>query len=544
MRLHRSRYFLLLALVVAIAFYFRTSGLFWGLPNAAHPDFSYHPDEAFHVIWAAWLAQGHIIARHFMFGGTLYYSVLNGYRHVAEAFAGQLGGVNVLADTLMVGRIGTALVSTVGVLLTAAATRRLYGNLAGIVAAAALALFPAHAFLAQNVRPDELGATLVALTLYLSARRLAHPNPDATAWPEFISGLVLGTMLALRFPLAIFGLVPLSVLWLQHRPTSITAFVALVFGRRLRMLALAVPLAYLLCSPHTLLYPRDLRDGLQLQWHYQSGIFEDAIGRGPGLFQYGVLMLAEAMGRPLYALAAIAVACAAWRRKPADLLLLAALLPYLVLTSNASWVVVRYTLPLLPVLAMLVGSLLPDTAAEDSRLRRFVALATVAILASTVLPDLALRRVLVAPNVRDQIGLWVAQHVAPGTTIISFEQYAGDVFYRPPLPDGVNELVFQLQGDIDPAELARTQPAPLLLLSDDVYGNMDRLGSAHPKQRIAQLAQVLRPEGPFRILHRFEPEIGFLGFDFSSWFRSQDYRIVQPGFRLYVRADIDAPLAR
>jgi len=527
----------LLALIVVVALYFRTGGLFWGLPNGAHPDFSYHPDEAFHVVWAAWLEQGQIIARHFMFGGTLYYSVLNGYRHLAEIFSSQLGGENVLANTLMVGRMGSALFSITAILMTAGAARLLYGDVAGLVAAAALALFPGHAFLAQNLRPDELGTALVALTLYLSARRLTEQNSEATAWPEFISGLVLGAMLALRFPLAIFGFVPLSVLWLQYRPASLPAFRALLFDRRLWMLVFAVLLAYLVCSPYSLIYPKSLQEGLQVQWHYQSGIFEDAIGRGPGLFQYGVLMLAEAMGWPLYVLAVAAVACALWRRKSADLLLLAAVFPYLVLTSNASWVVVRYTLPLLPPLAILIAGLPADASAERSRPRQFAGLATAATLAFTLLPDFALRQVLVAPNIRDQVGPWMADHVAHGTTIVSFEQYGGDVFFRPPLPNTVNELVFPLQGDLDPAELASAQPAALLLLSEEVYGNMERLGGKHPKPHIAQLAQVLRPGGPFRIVHRFQPQIRFLGFDFSSWFRSQDYRIVDPGFRLYARGN-------
>src|SRR6185436_9673112 len=105
----------------------------------------------------------------------------------------------------------------------AAAARRLFGNLAGVAAAAALALFPAHAFLAQNVRPDELGATSVALLLYLSSWRLLREETTPAAWPEFAIGLLLGAMLALRFPLAIFALVPVTVLFLRQRPRSLPA---------------------------------------------------------------------------------------------------------------------------------------------------------------------------------------------------------------------------------------------------------------------------------------------------------------------------------
>lgn len=535
MPLDRSRYRLCFLLILAIALFLRSGGLFWGLPNAAHPDYSYHPDEVFHVVWAAWLAQGQLIAKHFMYGGTLYYSLLNGYRYLAEALSGHLGGGNFMADVLIVGRIGTVMFSFLAVCLTAAATRRLYGDLAGLIGGAALALFPAHAFLAQNVRPDELGAALVALLLYLCARRLTQTDARERAWPDFCLGLLLGSMLALRFPLAVFGLAPLSVLWLQRRPTSLLALRAFLLDRRLWALLLAIPLSYALCSPHTLLHPDGLRAGLQVQWAYQSGVFEDAVGRGPGLYQYGVRMLAEALGWPLYALAAFAVLAAAWRRRPADLLLLAALFPYLFLTANASWVVVRYTLPLLPVLAVLIGGLLVEPGVGRAFTRRATGIVIAAVLAFTLLPDLALRRSLASPNKRELVGAWLQAHVPADTGIVVFEQYGGDTFYRPTLPASVEVLVFPLQEAVDPGVLARLQPAPLLLLSEDVYGNMDRLGAAHPKPRIAQLARLLRPDGEYRLVRSFEPEIRFLGIDFTSWFRSQDYRIIEPGFRLYAR---------
>jgi hypothetical protein len=198
-----------------------------------------------------------------------------------------------------------------------------------------MAISLAHSFLAQNVRPDELGSALVALLLYLSARRQTQTDASESAWPEFVLGLLLGAMLALRFPLAVFGLVPQYVLWLQRRPASLAALRAFLLDRRVWALALAVPLAYAPCIPHTLLHPNGLRAGLQVQWAYLSGVFKDAIGRGPGLYQYGVLMLAEALGWPPYVLALVAVIAAAWRRRPADLLLLATLLPYLLLTADA-----------------------------------------------------------------------------------------------------------------------------------------------------------------------------------------------------------------
>jgi hypothetical protein len=327
----------------------------------------------------------------------------------------------------------------------------------------------------------------------------------------------------------------LTVIWLRVRPAAWRDALAMI--RPAAALGLVAVLAYIVCSPHSLMYPQALRMGLQVQWKYQSSVFVDAVGRGPGLYQYGVSMLAEAMGWPLYALAVAGVLRALWRRRSEDLLLLSAVLPYLLMTSNTSWVVVRYTLPLLPGLALLIGSLLPAESQAGSRIPAIWSAALIAALAFTLLPDLALRRAISLPNSRDRVGAWVGQHVPAGTDVVVFQQYDSDVFFLPTLPKSVHERVFQLQGNVDPSVLAQGSPAPLLLLGEDAYASMDRLGANHPKLRIAQLSSLLTSPGRYRIARRFDPDISIFGMDFSSWFQSQDYQIIQPGFRLYERAD-------
>jgi hypothetical protein len=161
----------------------------------------------------------------------------------------------------------------------------------------------------------------------------------------------------------------------------------------------------------------------------------------------------------------------------------------------------------------------------------------IVVLVVTLLPDLALRRAISLPNSRDRVGAWVERHVPSGSDVVVFQKSDGDVFFLPTLPGTVKEWTFPLQGNADPSVLANVNPAPLLLLDEDIYANMDRLGAAHPSQRTAELSSLLSKSGRYRVAQRFDPDIRFLGLDFSSWFRSQDYRILQPGFRLYERAD-------
>jgi 4-amino-4-deoxy-L-arabinose transferase-like glycosyltransferase len=350
---------LLAILVSALAL--RLAGVHWGLPDAAHPDYSYHPDEMPGVLFARWLAVGRIIVNQFIYGGTLYSSVLNAYFHVANALG--VHGVSAMGATIEFGRYASIAYSLAAILVVAAIARRLHGRAAALVAALILAFAPAPLFLSHTLRPDELGMLLVSCAMWLGARVLDADERQMSRY-HVATGVLLGTLVAIRYPLAAFAIAPVVAGVMRARPTSARDVVRALFQRgHWIALAIAIPV-YCGLSPHTLLYPNKLHEAVLLVRGWNSIAYPDGIAQGPLWFQNAVLMQREGLGWPFHLLAVAGVAWALVRRERAQVFLLLCVLPYFVLTVMPAWVVVRYTLPTAPAFALLAAMMVVDFASR------------------------------------------------------------------------------------------------------------------------------------------------------------------------------------
>ena len=530
-----SRYFGLsavawLSLILLLAVALRLPGLFWGLPDAAHPDYSWHPDEALPILWARWLTQGRIIAKHFMYGGTLHYSMLNAYFDYGRLLAPWFGD-NTLANTLRVGRGFTVALSLLTVLLTYQTGKRLFGPGTGLLAAALLALSPVHVFLAQNVRPDEAATFLSLLMLYLSSFIL-HASAERELRLFALAGLLCGASIALRFPLAVFGLAPPLAYLLRESASVPGPALVLPLCRRLLLMFGCLLLGYAAASPHSLRYLPALVSGLLVQQRYQTSSFPDAIDRGPAIVQYGWLTLREALGLPLYLLALAGVAASVLRPARPRLLLLIPTLAYFVLLLFVSWVVVRYTMPLVPLLALLSACLLSAVTRLRSLQRRLAIVAVGVAMALTLVGDIAFLRVQVGRNTRDLASDWIAVHTAAGAAVVEIQMYTGDVYLNPALPADRLQTTLVLNQDFDPARLVQGSGHDYLVLNQELYGNMERLQPAQLSAPTAALRQLIHG-GAYRLEAEIVQPVRFLGLDFSACFTSQDFRIINPGERIY-----------
>lgn len=520
-----------LAAILVAAAALRLSAWQWGLPDAAHPEYSYHPDETSLLLWADWLAHGQVIPRQFIFGGTLYSSILSGCILLADPLGNVLGGMNLLADAILLSRGLEILSAVLTVWLVYLIGRRLFGTAAGLIGAAALALAPGHVFLSATSRPDALAALAATAFLYLALPALRPPlRSDLRTF--LLTGALLGATLALRFPIAAFAIAPVAAYLLRVAADS--TFAARTLLRLLAACGGTALVSYALTSPHTLLYPEVVLEGLRTTWAYESSVFIDAVGRGPGLWQYGWGMLLEALGAPLYALALGAVGLALWRRSPADVLILVTALPYFLLMIVASWVVVRYTLPLLPLAALLVGAGAQQLLGQPPLARRLAATALVAAAAVTLLHDAAFARIVRGTDVRDAAAAWMRQALPPDAGIVTVRQYAVDVYFLPPL--GAGALAFVLAQDADARVLLDEARVTHLVVHENTYGNLDRLREAHPSAPARSLLAVLE-SGRFQLLREFKQPVTAAGIDFSRYFEALDYRVINPGIRVYRRAD-------
>lgn len=521
---------ILLALVLAVGLALRLYGINWGLPDATHPLHSYHPDEAIHLFVAEWLATGTILSKQFMYGGTFYFAILNAISYMAGILQDVLSGDNLLADTILLGRYVLVGVALITIVLVYRVGHLLFERSTGLLAALFLSIAPAHIVCAQLLRPDEISVFLAVIIFYFSVRLFHDKTHNLRYWAYV--GAALGVAMSLRFPLVIFASVPLAVLWLTSTEASFTARLRSIFDRRMMAMCLCVPVAYAVTSPQTLMYPEIFIAGLKVQWGYQSGPFPDAVGRGPGIYQYGWLMLHQALGYVLYLLAALGVLYALIRRTAADWLLLAAIVPYLVLTSFASWVVVRYTLPLLPLLAILAARVAHQSISVRLPYRAAGYSMIVLVCAWTLLADVAYLRLEAGKNVRELATEWIDRHVPRGSSIVTVKTYFEDDFFNPVIPNYYTNKIFYLVERNNSAKLFREQRYDYLILHEYLYKNMERLGPGHPSAQAWAFYRELL-ESRYRLIKEFKQPVTLFGINFSDSFSANDYAIVNPGIRVY-----------
>lgn len=345
-----------LAGVLLLALALRAWGLTWGLPSATHY-FSYHPDESV-VLGASSLPAmsvfaGKLLPHFYNYGSLQLYLVC-----FANTLAQLAGAIDIVpknyavwypqwAKMYLVGRCLTVDMGVGTVFAVYGIGERLWGRRAGLLAALTLAVMPLHAQHSHFLTVD-VPATFWAMLSLLQSVRLATgaPKPGRAAlWAGVFAGLAAAT----KYNLAL-AILPLVV--------------ACVVTRQPKALALGLPafvLAFLLACPGAILenaaFLRDLRFEAV---HVQNGADPTFRDTGSGFVYHVARNLDAGLGLPLLLLALISVGYACYKRERGDGLLAAFALPYYVLISLAAVRYARYTIPLLPILALWVGRMAAD----------------------------------------------------------------------------------------------------------------------------------------------------------------------------------------
>jgi 4-amino-4-deoxy-L-arabinose transferase-like glycosyltransferase len=145
--------------------------------------------------------------------------------------------------------------------------------------------------------------------------------------------------------------------------------------------------------------------------------------------------LPEGFGWPLFLAAAWAVLRASRLRRPADLVLLAFVVPMFVLTAGASRVFPRYVVPFVPALAAM-GAESVVTALRGRFRSTGLALAALAIAGPGLWHSIAFDRLASRKDTRVLAAEWVDAHLPPRSTIAICGGYAAPVINddhrRPP----------------------------------------------------------------------------------------------------------------
>ncbi len=327
------------------------------------------------------------------------------------------------AQFYLVARVLTALFGTATLAVLYFTGRLAYGRTVAILAAGLLAVDFLHVRDSHWVTTDVPLTFLVTLSTFC-ALRYWRGGRARDAW---VAGLAAGLATSMKYPggLAFLGLLVAHAARHPGRP----AWHRLVGRDTVAGAGLAV-VGFALGTPFALLTPvaflRGVFDELREVHTVQFGNEADA----PGYLFHLLYSLPEAMGWPVYLLAAAGLAWAVMARAAREAVLLAFAVPYLVVIMTWSSRFERYAIPLLPTLTLLaavavvrIGAWLGARGSRSGWLRpRRIAPAVVAsmavlLLAPAVARVVAYHRLLGRPDTRELGSGWIERQVPPGTRI-------------------------------------------------------------------------------------------------------------------------------
>ncbi len=386
---------------------------------------------------------------------------------------------------------------------------RFWGRRAGLLAALTLAIMPLHAQHSHFLTVD-VPATFWGTLSLLWAARLATGGGKpwrAALWAGVFAGLATATKYNLA--LAILPLVLACVV--RGSPLRPQFWGSQKEGPELRFpqkwglggLGLAAfVLAFFVGCPGALLESKTFLDGLRFESVHVQNVDDPTFrDTGSGFIYHIARNLDAGLGLPLLFLALVSVGYALYRRERGDGLLAAFALPYYVLISLAAVRYARYTIPLLPILALWVGRLIADS----SRLRLPVLRrSTVVIGGSVLLLTLLYARLLILPMTETDPRDEALQEMNRANPLATVGFVAQPWFGTPPLspyfslprpggwreatpPDIMQRIVYN--GKDWDADLLNAKKPDLIVVSEYDYDDALRLKDPKAVQCLQQLEQ-------------------------------------------------------
>jgi 4-amino-4-deoxy-L-arabinose transferase-like glycosyltransferase len=395
----------------------RLWGITWSLPDERRL-FTYHPDEGVNLtqgVLERGAARPHLDLEFYNYGGLYFYlwqgaaAVNSSYGIVMHSPGGEPDSPtpNSVGAIILVGRLLSALFGAATCLAVFVLGNRLFGRNAGLFAAALYAVMPAAVVHAHYATVDATATFFVMVALAFGARLLAERS-----FKDVVKvGLLCGLAGAAKYNVILVAFAP---------------FVALVLSRvdtrqrllpRIAALAASVVGGFVLGCAGLLVnwngFVRDFSFELAKSQQGMGALFADT---GNGWVYHLASSLRLSLGIPLLLLCLAAVAFALLRRSRGDLYLFAFFVPYYLVIGWSQVRFLRYVLPILPVLALLVGRLLAER--WPLRPARWVlAAAGAGVGFYTLTYALAMDRMMTLPDPRDQAADFISQTLPPGTSI-------------------------------------------------------------------------------------------------------------------------------
>ena len=401
-----------LALLLLVAFLLRLWGVKQGLP------YSYNIDEATHFVPRAIRFFSHDLNPHYFLNPPAYSYLL----HIV--FEVWFGSGDATARTyasdptsvFVVARVVAAVLGTVAVWLTYLAGTRLFSRAVGLLAAAIFGLAFLPVFYSHVALNDVPALAPVALSLY----GIAGVMRRGLTRDYVISGLGIGLAAATKYTAGI------TVLCLLAAFASDAGGGSLRPSLRRLGLALAVAVvAFIAANPYAVLDFHGFSSGVSSQASLAAGQDPVKLGTRPGHgITYYLWTFTWGLGwMPTLAAIGGAVLLVVRRRVGMALLLLPAPIAFVIFMGDQQRYFGRWLLPIFPIVALLAAWAAVELVRWLSRAGRFPApvlgaLATVVLLAQSVVSVIHNDAVLSRPDTRNLTRSWMAAHVPAGANIV------------------------------------------------------------------------------------------------------------------------------
>ncbi len=361
-------------ILFAVALLIRLAGIGWGLPDSRH-FWSYHPDEP--VIWAYSQqikpAEGKFTPGFYNYG-TLYLTLLRVSTDVVNGYGGRPPVNSSPEDTAaamaryhLAGRMLSALAGAGLVWVVFAIVRRRASWVGALIGALSVTVAPALVVHSRFQTVDVLATFLLTVGLFYSIKLTpdggdtSHSSRDAV-----LSGLFYGLSAGTKYT-GLLGLLMLAVMCIGTRK-----------WRELAMGVATCVATFVVTTPGILLdRAKFWRDFGYEMAHTSQGHGLVFAGTAPG-FLFHLVNLSIGFGTILLLLGVFGLGRAVGRRHLWAIALAAFGLGYYLLIGRAEVKFMRYTFPLMPVLAVGVGWIVGR--AHEHPDRRFKSVGAGAIL--------------------------------------------------------------------------------------------------------------------------------------------------------------------
>jgi 4-amino-4-deoxy-L-arabinose transferase-like glycosyltransferase len=419
--------------ILAVALLLRVWGIRFGLP------FSYATDEYHEVMRAMQLAAGQFNFNRTGKGGLYFLlSVQYGLYFVALKAMGAVDttldfAMNFVRDQTpfyLMGRWLVAVIGTIGVYAVYLLGRKAYSSVAGLFAAALVAVNALHAYESHTINVDIPMVTLATFALLYALKLSESGRPAHYCLAALFAGLATTTKLP-----ALFLAVPLFLAHALFTVRSGGTIRELFLHKGLWTAAGILVGIVIVTNPGIVSrFPAEVMRALQalIPGGDAAGLMdvtnledledgEFGLGR-PNLHVFYLNVLVDSMGWPLVLASVFSVVYAALKRSHADLILLSfVLVLYFLFTGPVAGDMYygRYFLPIIAIVMVLVGRMFAD-AYELVRGRGGRALVATAVGMLMVVPiylSVSQNIALAGPDTRDVAKGWIEENLPNGARV-------------------------------------------------------------------------------------------------------------------------------